>query len=390
MARRRYQQGSVLLRGARRPAWVGRWREDVIEPGGQVRRICRKVVLGYKTDIPTKKLALRELESKLAEINSYGYQPTRVASFSQFVDIWRKQVLPMHRPSSQNSIESVLRTWLIPYFGPFALRDINSQSLQSFVHHCTRKARTVKSVILVMRMVWANAKFLGYVTHNPFDGLRLPKRQPVEAKYFTLDDMKRIIDAAREPFRTMFWLAAETGMRTGELRALQVSDICPGRVLVRKSVWRSHTTATKNSKERTFQISPGLERVLRVLVQDRGSKSDLPLVFQSSNGRGWDAATVSRFLYRVTDSLGIPRAGMHAFRHGNESLMDQLSVPMKVRQDRLGHAAGSKLTLNTYTHASSEDHRLAAERLGEMLSPVDKLCAHVEATIADTGHNSVQ
>lgn len=368
MARRRYQRGTVLLRGKRHPAWVGRWREDVIEPGGQVRRICRKVVLGYKTDIPTMKMALRELESKLAEINSYGYQPTKVSSFAQFCELWRKSVLPIHRPSTRNSVESVLKTWLVPYFGPFHLRDINTYSLQAYVRHCTRSPKTVKNTILVMRMVWKTAKVWGYVTHNPFDGLELPKRRVQPERYFTLDEMKRIIHAAEEPFKTMFWLAAETGMRTGELRALTVADVRSTVVSVRQSVWRDSIDSPKNGRTRLCSISPALERGLRRLFPEDGDK--VHFLFPGGNGRPWDAATVSRALYSVLDELRIERGGMHAFRHGNESLMDSMSVPMAVRQDRLGHAAGSKLTLNTYTHASSEDHRLAAERLGELLSPM--------------------
>src|ERR1700683_167923 len=92
MARRRYQRGSVMLSGSRNPVWIGRYREDVVTPGGQVRRVCRKVVLGCKTKLPTQRLALRELESKLGGINSYEYQPMRVATFSQFVALYRKKV----------------------------------------------------------------------------------------------------------------------------------------------------------------------------------------------------------------------------------------------------------------------------------------------------------
>jgi len=47
--------------------------------------------------------------------------------------------------------------------------------------------------------------------------------------------------------------------------------------------------------------------------------------------------------------------------------MDRLNAPMKIRQERLGHAPGSNITLATYAHAIGEDDRLVAERLGEML-----------------------
>ena len=45
LARKRYQTGSVFLRG-KNPVWIGRYREDVIRPDGKVVRKRRSVVLG--------------------------------------------------------------------------------------------------------------------------------------------------------------------------------------------------------------------------------------------------------------------------------------------------------------------------------------------------------
>src|SRR6266568_5255099 len=74
MARRRFQRGSVLLRGKRKQKWVGRWREDVINKQGKLVRVNRKEVLGTKSDFPTKKFALRELELRIAPINRASYR----------------------------------------------------------------------------------------------------------------------------------------------------------------------------------------------------------------------------------------------------------------------------------------------------------------------------
>jgi integrase len=56
---------------------------------------------------------------------------------------------------------------------------------------------------------------------------------------------------------------------------------------------------------------------------------------------------------------------MHAFRHGNASIMDQNNVPLKIRQDRLGHI-DPKTTLG-YTHAISEDEKRVAAQFDEIL-----------------------
>jgi hypothetical protein len=45
MGRRRYQFGRVFFRGKKYPKWIGRWREDVIQPDGSIRRIERSAPL---------------------------------------------------------------------------------------------------------------------------------------------------------------------------------------------------------------------------------------------------------------------------------------------------------------------------------------------------------
>lgn len=165
-----------------------------------------------------------------------------------------------------------------PFFGSIPLRDINTQSVQTYVQQCARAPRTVKNHILIMRMVWKSARVWGYIaqTHNPFLDLTMPRKMPASTGTFTLDEMKRIIEAAQEPFKTMFWLAAETGMRTGEIRALERSDIETGFLRIRKSVWHGHTSGTKNGKERVFPISPALEARLRMTRGSSTSCSSFP------------------------------------------------------------------------------------------------------------------
>ena len=64
--------------------------------------------------------------------------------------------------------------------------------------------------------------------------------------------------------------------------------------------------------------------------------------------------------------LGSAQRGLHAFRHGQGTILDQMNVPVKVRQQRLGHTSAD-LTLNTYTHAITSDERKFVDELGEIL-----------------------
>src|SRR5580658_8513510 len=82
-ARRRYQRGSLTKEGDR---WLGRWREDVVNHAGIVKRVRRKQVIGTTTEFPTKRMAQRELDRRLAPINRDDYRPTSTITFAEFAE----------------------------------------------------------------------------------------------------------------------------------------------------------------------------------------------------------------------------------------------------------------------------------------------------------------
>jgi hypothetical protein len=119
MARRRYQQGSVFLRGKDPQKWIGRWREDVVRLDGKVHRVRYSVVLGIKSkdDLPTEKLARRRLDLHLKRVNSEDYRPSRISTVADFAEWWKMQVLIQQKPSSVRSAKAHLRCHILPQLG---------------------------------------------------------------------------------------------------------------------------------------------------------------------------------------------------------------------------------------------------------------------------------
>jgi integrase len=216
--------------------------------------------------------------------------------------------------------------------------------------------------------MWNTAKAWRLVEHDPSQGLKLPEQNPEEARCFAADEIRRIIEEANEPYRTLYWIAGETGIRMGELCGLKWDNINLDRgiVQIKQSSWRGELGTPKSKKGiRAFAISPGL---WAALAEKRSTDpvTDSGLVFHTSNDTPWDGDTTrKRKLHPLCDRLGIARGGFNAFRHGNATIMDQVSVPTKVRQDRLGHADIE--TTNRYTHLVSEDDKRAAAELERVI-----------------------
>lgn len=286
------------------------------------------------------------------------------------------------KPSTQSAIASQLKAQIVPFFGEVAMKEITTRAIQSFIHSREDKAsKTVKNYILTLHMMWRQAKAWNYVTHDPFDGLVLPKTGRTKRIFFTEEEVKQIINAAAEPERTLYWLAAETGLRAGELFGLRAKDVNfdKSSVTVHQSVWNRKVQSPKtDNANREFAISPDLAEHLTAFMRTWRPNTN-GLLFANVAGLPYDRSNfVREKLWPLLDSLGMSRCGLHAFRHTNGSLMDRLGTPMKLRQERLGHAPGSDITMAVYTHLIADDDHTVAAQLGAILRPQG--CAQVVPT----------
>ncbi len=370
MARRRYQKGSLVPKTGipRNGLWIGRWREDVIQSDGSITRPYKWEALGTLRDYPTRKLALRALEARLSTINSPTYRARPTATFAEFANRWVATVLSQHKPSTQSSTRSQLRNRLLPELGNCSLKDLDGERLQVFISGCPCNAKTTRNLVATLRMMWSSARAWGYVAHDPFMGLVLPKRGLFQTFIFSLEETKRIVVSASEPYKTFYLILAETGIRGGEICGLRVADLDLENAVihVRQSVSRGQIQTVKSRKgNRRFPISAELvEHLLAYLRTWR--PNSLGLLFVTQNGTPWDHSLVrKRKLHPLLKKLGIPQCGFHAFRHGNATLLDQIGAPMAVRLNRLGHTEAQ--TTMGYTHAVTADERRIADELGRIL-----------------------
>ena len=147
MARRRYQEGCLFVRPKRKEGkkksekkgrkvkkvWVGRWREDVIQPDGTLGRVLRSEVLGLVSEL-SKREARKLLEIRLGPINQGWHRPQSTIRFATFVrEQFEPLVLPTLKFSTQQVYRVLLNKHLTPAFGDRRLCDIGRADVQRFV-----------------------------------------------------------------------------------------------------------------------------------------------------------------------------------------------------------------------------------------------------------------
>lgn len=374
MARRRYQMGWLFQRGKRRKVWAFRLREDFIGPDGKTKRVRREVTLGTLSELPTKKLAQRRADLMLSRVNRPDYRPGKVIGFEEFCERWMEHSLSQQKPSSRSAAKSHIAFHLKKRFGRLRIDQIGQEDVQQFVAAIgSRLARhTILNVLGTLFAILKAARQWGYVVNeiNQSD-LAIPNHKPaMEGRSFTAEQVMKILEKAIQPWRTIFYVAAMTGMRPGEVLALSVNDIDFDRkqISVRRSAWYSQLVTPKSRKSSASVPMPApLERSLReyLLTWKPNAKQ---LLFANSRGNPHSHA-VRLGLWPVLDALKIPRCGMHAFRHAHSSLLISAGASPKVTQEQLRHA-DPLTTLRNYTHIIGNERREAVEKVANMMDYV--------------------
>jgi integrase len=156
-------------------------------------------------------------------------------------------------------------------------------------------------------------------------------------------------------------------MRCGEAFGLHVDDLdfAAGQSHIRRSVWEGEEVTVKTKKGyRTVNIDPILVGMLAAHLENRKTGR----VSQTRNGTPFCKRNVRRKLNELLKSLKLPKAGLHAFRHGRVSVLQAMGVPGDLVKEWVGH---SDLQMTSrYTHFQDDFRRQIASQLAMYPQPI--------------------
>jgi integrase len=240
------------------------------------------------------------------------------------------------------------------------------------VHTCLHKAL-------------ADAEREGLLARNVADIVHAPRQRLFEPTIWTLKEVREFLHAAKQDrLGPLYILAAYTGLRSGELRALRWQDVDleAKRLHVRTALMRGNVVGQPKTRKgrRSVELSAFAVAALRTQreQQDRERQrlgdewQGTGLVFTSIVGTALDGTNVLHAFYRFCDRAGLPRVRIHDLRHLQATLLLVGGINLKVVADRLGHSH-INVTLDTYSHVVPTMQREAADMLDRLLGEWDVL-----------------
>lgn len=243
-------------------------------------------------------------------------------------------VVTNNKPSSQQSKRVILRRHLVPFFGAMRLNDIGVREIERFKANVIdgRSPKTVNNILSVLRRSLVSAVEWGLIdTCPPFKWLKAPKP---DFDFFVREESDRLLNAVGGQTQAMICVGVQAGLRRGELLALRWEDVdlVAQRLLVRRSYWRGHFTAPKNSRTREVPLT---NRVRDLLAAQRHLRGEL--IFCRDDGSPLSLDQIKRWVPYACQRAGLRRATWHVLRHSFASQLAMAGVPLRIIQELLGH-----------------------------------------------------
>jgi integrase len=220
------------------------------------------------------------------------------------------------------------------------------------------------------------------VPGNVTERVNVPRVAEYLQTALTEEQANRLLEViAGDRFEALYVLALTTGMREGELLALQWGDVDfeQGVIQVHQTLRESVQEGkkayvlaepkSKTSRRRIAltQIALGALRRHRVrLAEERLAlgpawDSSLDLVFPNTIGRlEWPWILATRSFKPLLKRAGLPDIRFHDLRHTAATMLLSRGVPVKVVSEMLGHANIS-ITLQVYGHVLPHMQQAAAD-----------------------------
>lgn len=242
----------------------------------------------------------------------------------------------------------------MPFFGDLTIEELTQAKVDEYARAELDRGMSVKTVNNQLAVLSTLIKYVkGERSKLRFklDGL------VGEIKAVDPADVEKLLDpdvVENAMYRVVVLLAAEAGLRVGEIRGLQWTDIADGQLTVRRALDKqtNDVVAPKHNKSRKVPLSPRLTASLAALPRRglwvvAGADGEFVMYDRLSE-------TVNEMYERA--EVARPPKPIHCLRHTFGTVMAR-RVPLPVLRDLMGHA--DIATTMRYIDVGEDDKRAA-------------------------------
>ena len=361
-----------------------------------------------RTGFATKAAAVEAMNAlQAAKADGTFVEPSKL-TLGAFLESWllsgcvnKKGYRP--RPYTLMGYSSAMRVHVIPRIGGVLLQQLDRATIKKLYEQLrlggyakgsrAGKAlapKTVHNVHVALHAALEVAVADHLLAANPADGAHAAPGQGEQPEMltWTTEELRTFLaSVADDPQQPMWRLAAQTGLRRGELLGLRWDDLDldGARLSVKQQLGRVRRTEPDGAITEAWDLTaPKTKRSRRSISLDAGTVAQLKihrakqeltmlpglpapkLVFGRPDGHWYDPDAVSDQFIRAVRRAGLKRIRLHDLRHTHATLLLAAAVNVKVVSERLGHASAA-FTMDRYAHVLPSMQEEAALKIGALV-----------------------
>ncbi|MFA5184687.1 MAG: tyrosine-type recombinase/integrase [Patescibacteria group bacterium] len=295
--------------------------------------------------------------SKLAKgepIITLQEAPKETITFKEFSKTWLNvYVKNNNRLSEQQHKEGCLRLYLVPYFGKYPLDQIGNLDIENFKAKIMKTKLSPDSInhfLSALSTCLKTAVDLDIIKNIP--RIKRLRVTPNKFDYLTEEEAEQILAQTEGQIKEMIFFCLKTGVRFGELIALDWNDIDfqEKQITIRRSIVRGIMGSTKSNKIRYIPLIGSVSDMLIKRVKSHG------FVFMRNKTHFTQHYSCKK-LYQACRKAELRKIGWHKLRHTFASHLAQNGVSIQAIKELLGHS--SITTTMRYSHLSPSALRAA-------------------------------
>lgn len=336
--------------------------------------------------------AVAAVERILKENKMDSYANNKDLTYQDVFNEWwegQKQTL---KPSTIKAKRNKFNKWILPHFAQLKITEINKKYFQDFVNKMASSMPSFKDYVIQARLVFKYALQEDYIASDPTEHIIYPALDKHLAEdneafegVWTRDEATKFLTKAKEHcdlrnyamFHTLVW----TGLRKGELLALQDQDVIKEsqELHVRRTLYWENgeylllTPKTKNARRKiklddeTFELLTRLIKVNKEIRFSLGKQNEKQrFIFMRDELQPLRLGYPNETLKSLCKRFGVKDIKVHGLRHTYASLLFAAGAQLKEVQMQLGHAR-LETTANIYTHILEDTQQGVTERLSDFM-----------------------
>lgn len=319
-----------------------------------------------------------ELDDLKYEVRHGIYEKEKNITVDAWYHTWMSEYKEYQvKPTTYDLYERTYEGHIKPYIKGKKLKDIRPEHIQRLLNMEAKKVKkqTLTRIHVILSGIFKQAYKNGIIKKNPVEMTTIPKlREETERRVMTLEEQRIFLEYAKQTYYgDIFEVALSTGMRNGELRALEWSDVdftnkmihVTGTLIYTQGEYRKGTPKSRTSK----RDIPMLNNVYSILKKRRKELLELKmllgdkwrpeagldnLVFTNEFGSLIKHTTIQYYMTHIQkkimkDDIEWEPIHVHTLRHTFATRCIENGMQPQVLKTILGHSSLA-MTMDLYSH----------------------------------------